>query len=81
MKKSGRPFKPETKKYVAVNTTYTPENYRYIMDIINRSKLTKRGNFARIVNQIITDHRQVKAYKETELAKIKAKAGLLGGEI
>ncbi len=68
----GRPRKAAQEKVVKINTSYNPGNYKYIMKIIEDRKLQSKGNFVKIVNEIISDHQKVSRYKAGEAAKLKA---------
>ncbi len=76
-KKVGRPRKAESEKVVKVNTSYDPDNYRYIVQILDERKLEHRGHFVKIVNEIIADHKNVKQFKEHQAAKLKAQLDIL----
>ena len=72
-KLAGRPSKPSNKKVVRKNTSYSRNNYNYILEIINKKKLDVKGNYSKEVNEIISDHRKVKRFKDIEAGKLKEK--------
>lgn len=74
---AGRPSKKESEKVIKKNTSYSPENYNYIMQILKEREWEIQGSFSKVVNELISDHRQVKKYKEIEAAKLKEKLDVL----
>ena len=72
MKLPGRPLKPETKKHIRRNITLEPENDKYVLGILAERKLEIKGHFSKVVNELIKDHRQVKAFKERRKAQARA---------
>lgn len=76
-KKAGRPRKAESQRVHKINTSYSPENYKYIIKILEQRQMEVKGHFSPIVNEIITDHLKVSRYKEIEAAKLKERLGHL----
>jgi len=76
-KKVGRPRKTVMDRVVKKNVSFSPENHKYIMKILEGRKMTVEGHFSPIVNEIIADHRKVSRYKEIEAAKLKEQLGNL----
>ncbi len=77
IKKKGRRSMPDNKKVVKKNTSYSPINYEYILEIINSRKWKVGGNYSRVVNEIISNNRVVKRYKQVEADKLKEKLSKL----
>ena len=47
IRKAGRKPKRESEKSIAKNTTYTPENYNYIIKILQERNLSEKGFFSK----------------------------------
>ena len=68
----GRPRKPTELKVTKKNTAYSSENTKYIRGILEQRKWSEKGHWSRIVNELIKDHRQVKAFKDRQKAQARA---------
>jgi len=71
IKKVGRPRKAVMNRVVKKPVSFSPENHKYIMKILEERKMEVKGHFSTIVNEIIADHLKVRRYKEIEAAKLK----------
>ncbi len=78
VKRAGRPRKMTRDKVVKRNTAYVSENYAYVLGILEERKLQVSGHFSKVLNEIITDHRKVKANKERQAHKLKGELAVLG---
>lgn len=75
----GRPSKSELKKFVVRNITLPPDCDKYILNIIAERKLNTKGWYARIIAEIIKDHKNVKQFKEIQIGKLKGQLKILEG--
>jgi len=68
-KKVGRPRKAIQKKVVKLAVSISYDNHKYILDILEERKMQIKGHFSKILNKIITDHKEVRRYKDKQAAK------------
>ena len=78
-RKVGRPRKAVLKRVVKKNVSINPENYKYIMKILEERKMEVKGHFSPIINEIIADHLKVRRYKDFEAIKLKERLHKLEG--